>query len=262
MMLSLKSAPLTLDEIRRRLVSDTTDRHFYLFSEVDSTNDSLRELAGRGAREGTVVVAEAQRRGRGRLGRPWFSPSGFNIYASVLFRPPIVPDDAPAFSFIASLALVDALESLGVSAEIKWPNDVLVDDRKVAGILLESTGDTVICGIGVNVNTTEDGLPPDARTPAGSLLTATSREHDRAELLARLLVELQHRYDEWIDLGLGLFVRELEQRDALRGRVVTVGGVSGTATGIAPDGRLRVRAEDGSETLVASGEVTELQVSG
>ena len=207
-------------------------------------------------------MTEHQTAGRGREGRPWDDAAGRSLLASVLLHPP-PGSPVQQLALVVGLSVAAAIDAVAATrAWIKWPNDVLVDDRKVAGILLESTGDTVVCGIGVNVNTPEDVLPPDTRTPAGSLLTATGREHNRAELLARLLVEIQHRYDEWIDLGLALFVPELERRDALHGHVVTVGGVSGTAVGIAPDGRLRVRAEDGSETLVASGEVTELQVSG
>ena len=128
--------PLTIDGIRRHL-SSTTARHLYLFAEVGSTNDCLRDLAGRGAREGSVVVAEAQRAGRGRLGQRWFSPAGVNIYASVLFRPAIAPTEVFTFGSIASLALVDAIASLGLPATLQWPNDVLVDGKKVAGTLVD-----------------------------------------------------------------------------------------------------------------------------
>jgi BirA family transcriptional regulator, biotin operon repressor / biotin---[acetyl-CoA-carboxylase] ligase len=267
MMLSLKSAPLTLDEIRRRLVSDTTDRHFYLFSEVDSTNDSLRELAGRGAREGTVVVAEAQRRGRGRLGRPWFSPSGFNIYASVLFRPPIVPDDAPAFSFIASLALVDALESVGVSAEIKWPNDVLVDGKKVAGALADcgmrgAAVDYVILGIGVNVNigaaALRDALGPAARF-ATSVADVLGHEVDRNALLAAWLDAVAAWHRRWKEEGPAVLRKAWADRDILSGRRVEVRGDGesfvGRVRGLAPTGALVVVDTLGRAHHVTSDEV-------
>lgn len=227
-------------------------RPYLWVEECTSTQELLRRAD---LHEGAVAVTEHQTAGRGREGRHWDDSVGRSLLASVLLHP---PSGSPAqqLALVVGLSVAAALDAVaGTRAQLKWPNDVLVDDRKVAGVLLESTGELVVCGIGVNVNTPEDELPPDARTPAGSLLTATGREHDRAELLARLLVELQHRYDEWIDLGLGLFVRELESRDALRGVAVQVGDVSGTAAGIAPDGRLRVRAEDGSETLIASGEV-------
>jgi BirA family transcriptional regulator, biotin operon repressor / biotin---[acetyl-CoA-carboxylase] ligase len=227
-------------------------RPYLWVEECASTQELLRRTD---LHEGAVAVTEHQTAGRGREGRHWDDTAGRSLLASVLLHPrPGSPVEQLAL--VVGLSVAAAIDAVaGTRAWIKWPNDVLVDDRKVAGILLESTGDTVICGIGVNVNTPEDGLPSDTRTPAGSLLTATRREHDRAELLARLLVELQQRYDEWLDLGLGLFIRELEQRDALRGVAVQVGDVSGRAAGIAPDGRLRLVIDDGSEILVASGEV-------
>jgi BirA family biotin operon repressor/biotin-[acetyl-CoA-carboxylase] ligase len=228
----------------------------YLWTEsCESTQELLR---GADLHEGAVAVTEHQTAGRGREGRRWDDAPGRSLLASVLLRPP-PGSPAQQLSLVVGLSVAEAIDAVtGTRAQIKWPNDVLVDDRKVAGILLEVTDNGVVCGIGVNVNTLDDELPPDARTPPGSLLTVTGREYDRAQLLVRVLDGLQHRYDEWIDLGLGLFVPELEQRDALRGRAVTVGGISGTAAGIAPDGRLRLRAEDGTETLVASGEVVEV----
>lgn len=239
-------------EVVEPLLRGRFGRPYLWVEECASTQELLR---GADLHEGAVAVTEHQTAGRGREGRHWDDTAGRSLLASVLLHPrPGSP--VQQLALVVGLSVAAAIDAVaGTQAWIKWPNDVLVENRKVAGILLESTGDTVICGIGVNVNTPEDGLPSDTRTPAGSLLTATSREHDRAGLLARLLVELQHRYDEWIDLGLGLFIRELEQRDALRGVAVQVGDVSGRAAGIAPDGRLRLVIDDGSEILVASGEV-------
>jgi BirA family biotin operon repressor/biotin-[acetyl-CoA-carboxylase] ligase len=125
----------------------------------------------------------------------------------------------------------------------------------VAGILLEGRDGAVVCGIGVNVNQTEEGLPARARSAAASLRTLTGRRHDRATVLADLLKRLEASYDHWQEAGLAPLHPELDRRDALRGREVTVGDVTGTAAGIAPDGRLRVAGVDGVETLVASGEV-------
>ena len=225
----------------------------YLWSEeCESTQDVVRDPA---LHEGAVAVTEHQTAGRGREGRGWDDAPGRSLLMSVLLRP---PSGLPAqqLSLVAGLAVAEAIDAVaGTTAQLKWPNDVLLDGRKVAGVLLESTEGEVICGIGVNVAQTADELPGDARIPPGSLRTATGREHDRATLLAEVLERLQRRYDEWLDLGLALFVPDIERRDALRGLAVTVGGVSGTAAGIAADGRLRIRAEDGTETLVASGEV-------
>jgi BirA family transcriptional regulator, biotin operon repressor / biotin---[acetyl-CoA-carboxylase] ligase len=225
----------------------------YLWTEsCPSTQEQLR---GAGLHEGAVAVTEHQTAGRGREGRTWEDVAGQSLLLSVLLKP---RSGSPSqqISLVAGLAVAEALDAVaGADAQIKWPNDILVAERKVAGILLEATGDAVVCGIGVNVNQQESQLPAGTRVLPGSLRTATGREQDRASLLVELLDRLQRRYDEWLDLGLALFVPELEHRDALRGRTVTVGGASGTGAGIAPDGRLRLRFEDGSETLVASGEV-------
>ena len=225
----------------------------YLWSEeCESTQDALRDPS---LHEGTVAVTEHQTAGRGREGRTWEDAPGRSLLLSLLLRPP-ASFPVQQLSLVAGLSLVEAIDAVAeTSAQIKWPNDVLLDGRKVAGVLLESSEGRVICGIGVNVSQTEEELPSDARVPAASLRTATKREHDRAALLVELLARLQRRYDEWLDLGLALFVPDLTRRDALRGLAVRVGGVSGTAAGIAADGRLRIRAKDGTVTLVASGEV-------
>ncbi len=205
--------------------------------------------------EGAVAVTEHQTAGRGRSGRRWEDEPGASVLVSVLLRPPS-PADAPQLSLVCALAVAGTVEAANAGpARVKWPNDVLVGGAKVAGILLESRGGGVVCGIGLNVNQAEAALPRVTRLPAASLRTLTGREHDRAVLLAALLDHLERRYDVWLRDGLGPLVPELEARDALRGRPVEADGVTGVAAGIAPDGRLRVVAEDGTEVLVASGEV-------
>jgi BirA family biotin operon repressor/biotin-[acetyl-CoA-carboxylase] ligase len=225
----------------------------YLWTEECASTQEL--LRGGDLHEGAVAVTEHQTAGRGREGRAWEDVAGRSLLLSVLLKPR-VGSASPQLSLVAGLAVAESVDHIaGTDARLRWPNDVLVADSKVSGILLEATEDTVICGIGVNVNHDESELPAGTRVPSGSLRVATGREHDRAALLVELLERFQRRYDEWLDLGLALFVPELERRDALRGREVTVGGVAGTAAGIAFDGRLRIRADDGTETLVASGEV-------
>ena len=131
---------LSIEAIRRRLSSETVGRRLCLFVEVPSTNSLLSRMASAGTAEGTVVLAESQTAGVGRLGTRWFSPPRVNLYASFLLRPTITPPEVPAFSFISALAVTDAIRAEGLWGTIKWPNDVLVDRKKVAGRLDKLVG--------------------------------------------------------------------------------------------------------------------------
>ena len=205
--------------------------------------------------EGAVVATDEQTAGRGRLGRRWDAPAGKAILASVLLRPP-ANRRVPELSLVAGVAVADALErALGLSAQIKWPNDVLVNRKKVAGVLAEKRGDAVVVGIGVNVNQTREELPPEAPAPPASLFTVDSVERDRVPILADVLARLEHHYDAWRSGGLDAVYIDLGSRDFLRGRRVAVDGVAGTAVQIDRQGRLEVEV-DGEHRTVESGEVT------
>jgi BirA family biotin operon repressor/biotin-[acetyl-CoA-carboxylase] ligase len=220
--------------------------------EVECETTQL--LLAADAPEGAIATTDHQRAGRGRRGRRWDDEPGAALLVSLVLRP---PDGAPAaqLSLVCALSVAETVErATGLEARVKWPNDVLVEARKVAGILLEARAGAVVCGIGINVNQLDGALLKDARTAAASLRTLTGREHDRALVLVELLERLEARYDAWLAWGLAPLVPVLERRDALQGRAVTVGGVTGTAAGIAPDGRLRIRLADGEDLLVASGE--------
>jgi len=226
----------------------------YLWSETCASTQEA--LADPGLPEGAVAVTEHQTAGRGRAGRRWDDAPGTSLLLSVLLRPP-AGSPFPQLSLVCALAVAEAVEAAaGMDAQVKWPNDVLVDGRKVAGILLEGREGGVVCGIGVNVDQTEESLPRDTRAPTASLRTLTGRTHDRADLLVALLERLEAHYDVWLADGLAPLLPELERRDGLRGHDVAVGEVDGVATGIAPDGRLRVARPDGTTALVASGEVS------
>jgi BirA family biotin operon repressor/biotin-[acetyl-CoA-carboxylase] ligase len=266
-MLGTRAERLTIDAIRRHLAAKAADRHFYLFSEVSSTNDCVRDLAAQGAREGTVVIAEEQRLGRGRLGQRWFSPPGVNIYASVLFRPAIEPDELLSFSFMASLALVDAIEALGVPAAIKWPNDVLVGGKKVAGTLVDSgmrgaAIDYVILGVGVNVNVGTAALRDALGAAAGfstSLAEVLGHEVDRNALLAAWLDRLDAWQRRWKNEGPAALQQAWADRDILTGRRVEVRGegptFEGRVLGLAPNGSLLVLDTLGHRHQITTGEV-------
>lgn len=258
---------LTIEAIRRQLKSESVERHLYLFGEVSSTNRVLRDLAARGAREGSVVVADTQRAGRGRRGQRWFSPPGVNLYASVLFRPQVTARELTTFSFIASLALTDAMRALGVPATIKWPNDVLVNGKKVAGTLLECgmRGDHVeyvILGIGINVNVGRRALDA-ALGPAGAFATSLSEELgyelDRNALLAGWLDRLDTWLATWADAGAAVIRRAWADRDILTGRRVRVRGAresfEGRVLGVAPTGSLVVEDTLGRQHNLTNEEV-------
>jgi BirA family biotin operon repressor/biotin-[acetyl-CoA-carboxylase] ligase len=253
--------------IRQNLSARSVGRDVRLLESVPSTNSVLRDLAKAGAPEGTVVIADGQTAGHGRLGKSWFSPPGVNLYASVLFRPPIPLREVPGFSFIASLALGDAIAAEGLAPAIKWPNDVLVDRKKVAGTLVEcaSSGtqvDYVILGVGVNLNVTSAALHAalgDAARAAGSLAEAAGHEIDRNAFAAGFLNFL----DQWAAIfaarGPAPVLLAWKDRDILTGRRVQVRGTGeaydGRVLGVDREGYLVLREPRGARRRVLTGEI-------
>jgi BirA family biotin operon repressor/biotin-[acetyl-CoA-carboxylase] ligase len=234
-----------------QLLRGRLGRPYHLSRTCTSTLDVLR---GTDLPEGAVAVTEHQASGRGREGRQWEDVAGKALLLSVLLRPPPA-GPTQQLALVAGLAVAEAVEEQRDAAGIKWPNDVLLEGRKVAGVLLEASDGAVVCGIGVNVSQAEEELPAGARVPAGSLLGVAGRSPGRAELLATLLEILEHRYDAWCRSGLAPLLDELEARNVLRGRRVEVGGETGVAGALAPDGRLTLTRDDGTTVLVGSGEV-------
>jgi BirA family transcriptional regulator, biotin operon repressor / biotin---[acetyl-CoA-carboxylase] ligase len=213
--------------------------------------ESTQALVDTSLPEGAIVVADHQTAGRGRLGHTWEAPAGKALLVSVLLRPPAERNIAE-ISLVAGVAVADALErTLGLSVQLKWPNDVMLRRRKVAGCLAEARDGVVVLGIGVNVNQTRDELPPNA----GSVLTLTGRELDREELLTMILDDLAARYADWCRDGLDAVYEGLGPRDFLRGRQVSVNGTSGVATMIDRQGRLEIAVGHGALVTVDSGEV-------
>jgi BirA family transcriptional regulator, biotin operon repressor / biotin---[acetyl-CoA-carboxylase] ligase len=222
-------------------------------THVDET-ESTQLLLGPDDPEGAIATADHQTGGRGRRGRSWEEAPGTVVLVSVLLRPPPVRA-APELSLVGGLAAALAAEdALGLAAQIKWPNDVMVDRRKVAGVLAEAREGVVVLGIGINVNQTREQLPADARVAPASLRTVDGVERDREQVLALLLAHLDRLYAAWREGGLDAVYDDLGARDFLRGRRVTVDGVAGTAEMIERDGRLAV-ATDSGRVLVESGEV-------
>jgi BirA family transcriptional regulator, biotin operon repressor / biotin---[acetyl-CoA-carboxylase] ligase len=216
--------------------------------------ESSQRLLDPSLDEGAAAVCDEQTAGRGRLGRSWSAPAGAAILCSVLLRPP--PERAVAeLSLVGGVAVAEAVEAATtLAAQIKWPNDVLINRRKVAGILAEAAAGAVVLGVGLNVNQARSELPADAKVAAGSLLTVDGVRRERAPILADLLLRLERAYNLWRDGGLEAVYDGLGARDFLRGRRVYVDGEAGL--GIAVDRRGRLEVEiDGERRLVESGEV-------
>jgi len=235
-------------------------------AETDSTQRVARELGRAGAPEGTVVIAEAQTAGRGRLGRTWHSPRGVNLYCSIVLRPPLSPAAVPQVALVAGVAAAAALaETPGLAPRLKWPNDVLIDGRKVAGILTEMEAEVervhhVILGIGVNLNAPRAAFPPALRERATSLFLATGRRVDRAAVTGRLLAALEARYGRFLEGGFEAVRAEWESYSCLTGTDVRVasaeGEMAGRVLGLDTDGALMLARPDGTSTRIVAGEVT------
>jgi BirA family biotin operon repressor/biotin-[acetyl-CoA-carboxylase] ligase len=212
-------------------------------------------LLGSGLPEGAVAVTDRQTGGRGRLGRRWEAPAGSSLLVSVLLHPP--PERArPELSLVAALAAAETVESAtSLSAQVKWPNDVMLNRRKVAGILSELSEGTVVVGIGMNVNQRREELPADTPTEAGSLRTLTGVTYERAALLGSLLDRLERDYGTWLDGGVSALYGEIGARDFLRGRRITVDGEPAIALQIVRDGRLEIDLGSHETRLIESGEV-------
>ena len=264
---AIETPALSIAGIRQRLRAPVVGRQLYVCGQVESTNATLSRLARSGAPEGTVVLAESQTAGRGRLGKPWFSPPGVNLYASVLFRGPLSLKEAPLFSFIGGLALADAVRETGASPAIKWPNDVLVDGRKVGGSLAVCGArgdevDYVIVGVGANLNVDLDALGAAlgrAAAFASSLRAATGSEVDRDAFAAAYLNALDDWATRYRGEGPSSVLEAWRERDILTGRRVEVCGAGqpfvGRVAGVDLHGRLIVRDAVGERRAVSTEEI-------
>lgn len=264
----LGSSPdlLLADDLMSRLGEDRLiGREIHVFKETASTNDVVERLARDGAREGVVVFAEAQTRGRGRLGRRWHSPAGQGLYFSVLLRPKLRPSEATQLTVVAAAALVRAIEATTpVRPAIKWPNDLLVDGRKIAGVLTELSAevDTIkhlTLGIGLDVNQAAGDFPPELRSVATSLRAAAGHAISRPELATRILLELDADYARVRRGQFDAVADEWEERCTTLGHQVAIRigerVVRGRAEALDDDGALLVRTQHGRLERVIGGDV-------
>ena len=257
--------------VGNRLKTRLIGKPLHFFDAIDSTNTYAMQLAREGAAEGTVVVADAQSGGKGRLGRTWVSPAGVNLYCSTILRPSVPAALAPQMNLVAAVAVAEAIvEVCGITPTIKWPNDVLLKGKKVCGILSEmQTGqaraDTlkaIIVGIGVNLNTRRDAFPEELREKASSLLLITGEPVERGVFAASLLTHLEQSYLLWVQEGFTV-LRSAWERYAsdLIGKQIAVaapeGALSGTVLGLDTDGALLIREQStNAPRRIVAGDVT------
>jgi BirA family transcriptional regulator, biotin operon repressor / biotin---[acetyl-CoA-carboxylase] ligase len=229
--------------------------------QTGSTNDDAVAQARAGAAEGLVIGTDFQQAGRGRRGREWHADPGDAVLCSVLVRPPVAPAEVGVLPVIAAVAVADALSQ---SAGIVWPNDIVIDGKKVCGVLCEMSADEsgvawVVVGLGINVR----GVPSlaDTRWQPGALRDSDTAV-SRSDVLIAVLTALSHRYAQWLADGPAAALRTFAERDLLHGAGITVdaGGrtTSGTACGVDEQGRLRVMTEAG-EIVAGAGEVTRVE---
>lgn len=239
--------------------------YFHFLRSIGSTNDHAARLAGRGCPQGTVVMADRQTRGRGQRGRRWFSPPGAGVYLSLVLRPPLTPAQAPKITLLAAVAAAEALiDTAGLEARIKWPNDVLVGGRKIAGILcqMDAAGDRVahvIVGAGINVNTPAGILPGDIGVTATSVLMETGAPASRTAVARAFLRRLERHYSASLDDGFAAVLARWRELSCLTGREVRVDGtegpVRGVVVGIDEEGALVLRDRGGALRRIPSGEI-------
>lgn len=240
-------------------------REVYVFQEIDSTNIKGMELGDKGYSEGTIILAETQNMGKGRLGRSWISPKG-NIYLSVILRPNILPSQAPLITLMAAVASASALRNaFNIGVYIKWPNDLLINSKKVGGILTEMKSEIdrisyIVLGIGVNVNMDSSLFPPDVRVNATTLKETVGRELPRIEVISVLLKELDKWYKIFLNKGSGPVFDEWRRLSPSLGKRIKVMSlnriIEGIDEGLDDYGGLIVRLDDGKTEKVVSGDVT------
>lgn len=264
----LVSSPdrLIADDLHARLGSSSFIRDILVFAETDSTNQRTAELGANGAAAGIAIFAEKQTAGRGRFGRRWESAAHLGLWFSVLLRPDLPTESWSRLTTWAAIVVAEAIETAtGLAVTVKWPNDLEIDGRKLAGILVEVQTDAqgrpfAIAGIGVNVNHTTEDFPEELRTRATSLRLATRRTIDRAALATAILEAMTRRAADLQDSSFPTLLAEATRRSSLLGKHVAlqtpVGQIAGRAEGLAPDGRLLLRLPDGTLEVAGAGEAT------
>lgn len=261
---SLTDSPDTLlpEEIQNGLHTKRIGKDILYFDAIDSTNAEAKRRAAKGAPEGTVLVAEEQGKGRGRLERPFFTPREKGIWFSVILRPKFLPQEAPKCTLLAAVAVAMAMERFGLRAGIKWPNDILYDGKKLVGILTEMSAEMdrinyVIIGTGINVNFAPEDFPEELRPVATSLAIMKGEKLPRAKFLQRVLEAMDELYLTASEQGFAPVMEMWKDYSVTLGQEVQVigmgegGSFSGLAADIDEEGALLVDTSEGRRRVLA-----------
>jgi BirA family biotin operon repressor/biotin-[acetyl-CoA-carboxylase] ligase len=254
--------------VRKRMKGNLFGKRVYHFFKTDSTNRVAMELGYADEPEGAVVLAEEQTAGRGRAGRSWHSERGAGLYVTLLLRPRLSPVQAPLLTMLAGLSAHTAvLAQTGLAAELKWPNDLLLNGKKLGGILTEMHAEPnavrfVIVGIGINVS--QEKFPGELAATATSLRKETGRVHSRLEVLVKLLSQFETDYNRFLQEGAAYVVQRFELISSFaNGKRVRVDTgretFVGTTAGLSAEGLLIVKKEDGGSVTVIAGDVREVK---
>ncbi len=260
----LKDAPdlLLPSEIQIGLDTQIIGKTMKYFPSVDSTNHVAKALAYHGAAEGTIVVAEEQDSGKGRLDRNFYSPRGKGIWFSVILRPKFLPHDAPKFTLMSAVAVAEAMARFNLKAQIKWPNDIMFDGRKLVGVLTEMTGELarityMVIGIGINVNMSREDFPEELQDVAASLSEMSGEILSRVEIFRVVLEEFDKLYLEVDEEGFNKVIERWKKYNVTLGknvRVISAGdgeNFTGKAIDLDADGALVVETAQGQRTVYA-----------
>lgn len=262
---------LSIETIRAILKKDSIriGSELIFYETVNSTNLIASELASKGYGEGVVIIADEQTAGRGRLGRKWQSPKGKNLYFSLILTPPILPINAPILTLLSGVACCNALRKLfSIPITIKWPNDLILEDRKIGGILTEIKADIdkiiyAIVGIGININSEIEDFTPELREIATSLKLYTKRDSSRTDILITLLKEFQFWYDIFLNEGKEKIILHWQNLSSTIGKRVKAQVWNDTFVGVAEsidnNGMLVIRLENNSSVKINAGDITMLR---
>lgn len=267
----LNSPDFSVESIRNTLLKESLKigSNLIFYDAISSTNIAGTELALKGCREGTVIIADEQTSGKGRLGRTWISPSGKNLYMSIILTPPISPRDATILTLMSAVACCIALRKLlSLPVTIKWPNDLMVNDRKIGGILTEIKADIdkityAVIGIGININLDIDDLPEEVRGIATSIKTLTGEQFSRTAAAIEVLREMQKWYDILLQKGKKDILSYWQDLSSTIGRRVRVTMGNDVFTGVAEaidnEGLLILKLPDNSLMKVNAGDIIMLR---